>query len=62
MGGDTLHIPMELFAENRRRLCEQLRSRDDVKRGAVVILQGGEQQTRYCTDTDIVFRQVKYIC
>lgn len=58
MGQDTLSIPMELFAENRQRLCERLRAREDVKPGAVVVLQGGEQTQRYCTDTDIVFRQV----
>lgn len=58
MGKDTLIIPMELFQENRERLCERLRAREDVKPGAVVILQGGEQTQRYCTDTDVVFRQV----
>ena len=50
---------MELFAENRQRLCEQLKTRTDVKPGAVVILQGGEQKQMYCTDVDIVFRQVR---
>lgn len=58
MGNDTLVVPMELFAENRQRLCERLRVREDVKLGAVVILQGGEQTQRYCTDTDVLFRQV----
>ena len=51
---------MELFSTNRRRLCERLRARDDVpSAGAVVLLQGGEQKQQYCTDTDIVFRQVR---
>ena len=58
MGNDTLTVPMELFSENRRRLCERLRVREDVKLGAVVVMQGGEQVQRYCTDTDIIFRQV----
>ena len=53
---------MELFTENRQRLCEQLRAREDVKPGAVVLLQGGEQTQRYCTDNDIVFRQVRLGC
>ena len=26
---------------------------------SVALLQGGEQQQRYCTDSDIVFRQVR---
>lgn len=58
MGQATLSISMELFAENRQRLCEQLRAKEDVKPGAVVVLQGGEQTQRYCTDTDVIFRQV----
>ena len=58
MGVDTLSVPMEMFAENRQRLCERLRAREDVKPGAVVVLQGGEQTQRYCTDTDVLFRQV----
>ena len=59
MGQDTLNIPMELFRENRERLCKRLKDREDVKPGAVVVLQGGEQTQRYCTDTDVVFRQVQ---
>ena len=58
MGQDTLSVPMELFSGNRQRLCERLRAREDVKEGAVMILQGGEQTMRYCTDTDVLFRQV----
>lgn len=62
MGNDTLSIPMELFSENRQKLCDRLKARDDVKAGALVILQGGEQSQRYCTDTDVVFRQVAATC
>ena len=51
-------MPMALFAENRRRLCERLRAREGMETGAVVVLQGGEQTQRYCTDTDVLFRQV----
>lgn len=61
MGQETLRVPMELFRENRERLCEKLRAREDVKPGAVIILQGGEQTQRYCTDTDVLFRQVRMI-
>ena len=50
---------MRLFALNRERLCERLRKRSgEVLPRSVALLQGGEQQQRYCTDTDIVFRQV----
>ena len=59
MGNETLSIPMELFAENRQRLCDRLKAGGNVKPGAVVVLEGGKQTQRYCTDTDVVFRQVK---
>ena len=51
---------MSLFSDNRRRLCERLRERGAVvPSGSVVVLQGGEQECRYSSDTDIVFRQVR---
>lgn len=59
MGKETLRIPMRLFSDNRERLCSRLRSHGDVPRGAVVLLQGGEQQMRYCSDHEPVFRQVR---
>ena len=58
LGGETLKVPLKLFAVNRERLCKQLKE-DECPGGAVVVLQGGEQQQRYCTDTDEVFRQVR---
>ena len=57
LGGETLKVPLKLFAVNRERLCKQLKE-EQCPKGAVVVLQGGEQQQRYCTDTDEVFRQV----
>ncbi|XP_067854302.1 LOW QUALITY PROTEIN: xaa-Pro dipeptidase [Heptranchias perlo] len=51
---------MALFALNRRRLCEHLRKNAEVPRKSVAVLQGGEQTQRYCTDTDIVFRQESF--
>ena len=57
LGGDTHKIPLKLFAVNRERLCSKLKE-EQCPQGAVVVLQGGEQQQRYCTDTDEVFRQV----
>uniref|UniRef100_A0A8C5UG75 Xaa-Pro dipeptidase n=1 Tax=Malurus cyaneus samueli TaxID=2593467 RepID=A0A8C5UG75_9PASS len=49
-----------LFALNRRRLCERLRQNKDVQKNSIVLLQGGEETQRYCTDTGIVFRQESY--
>ena len=58
MGPNCLRIPMRLFSLNRERLCERLRAREDVPHNAFVVLQGGEQLQRYCTDSDVLFRQV----
>ena len=59
MGPDCLSIPMSLFADNRRRLCERLRQREDVPSDAIVVLQGGEQQCLYSSDREVLFRQVR---
>lgn len=58
LGNETLKVPLALFALNRQRLCERLRKNGAVQAGSVVVLQGGEEMQRYCTDTSIVFRQV----
>lgn len=58
LGNDTLRVSAALFAENRRRLCTGLAATDGLLPHSVVVLQGGEQKQRYCTDTDMVFRQV----
>lgn len=60
MGPNCLRIPMRLFSLNRERLCERLRAREDVPHNAFVVLQGGEQLQRYCTDSDVLFRQESY--
>ena len=44
--------------DNRCRLMDRLCQCEGVPGDAVVVLQGGEQKQRYCTDTDVVFRQV----
>ena len=59
MGPQFLKVPMKLFAVNRQRVCEVLKSRSEVHDNAVIVMQGGEQTQRYCTDTDVVFRQVR---
>ncbi len=58
LGNDTLRVSADLFAGNRERLCRGLKAEKDVPAGSVVLLQGGEQKQRYCTDTDMLFRQV----
>lgn len=60
LGNETLRVPMALFALNRQRLCERLRKNAAVPKKSVMLLQGGEQAQRYCTDTDVVFRQESY--
>lgn len=52
MGPGTLDVPLSLFAKNRNRLAEKLKS------GQVVVLQGGEDLNFYDTDVQYVFRQV----
>lgn len=58
LGNETLKVPLALFALNRQRLCERLRKNAAVQAGSAVVLQGGEEMQRYCTDTSIIFRQV----
>jgi Xaa-Pro dipeptidase len=59
MGASTLRVPMSLHAEARERLAERLRRRG-VGEGAVVLLQGGEQQTEYDTDRELLFMQESF--
>uniref|UniRef100_A0A3Q3WT95 Xaa-Pro dipeptidase n=1 Tax=Mola mola TaxID=94237 RepID=A0A3Q3WT95_MOLML len=49
-----------MFAENRQRLCAGLKANDGLVPQSVVVLQGGEQKQRYCTDTDVLFRQESF--
>lgn len=51
MGPGTLDVPLSLFAKNRNRLADKLKS------GQVVVLQGGEDISHYDTDIEYVFRQ-----
>nr|XP_045616728.1 xaa-Pro dipeptidase-like isoform X1 [Procambarus clarkii] len=56
MGEHTLRVPMTLHAENRQRLLKRLVKHNPAPR-SVVLLQGGEDTTRYSADADIIFRQ-----
>lgn len=56
-------IPMELYRQNRSKLTAAMRQHlqaQGLPINGVVLLQGGEEQTRYCTDHLILFRQESY--
>ncbi|GMT13237.1 hypothetical protein PFISCL1PPCAC_4535, partial [Pristionchus fissidentatus] len=58
-GANTLHIKVDLFVKNRKRLVEALRGKVPAK--SVVLLQGGQDKCRYNTDSqDLPFRQESY--
>lgn len=59
MGPGTLEISPELFALNRERLVNRIRSKAGP--GSVILLQGGNEMSFYDTDTTYnEFRQVIY--
>ena len=58
MGPSSLSVPMSMFADNRRRLCDKLKEGGEVTKGAIVLLQGGRQECFNNTDIDVLFRQV----
>ncbi|XP_017783851.1 PREDICTED: xaa-Pro dipeptidase [Nicrophorus vespilloides] len=59
MGQGTCEVPLELYALNRRRLCDRLKEKN--VGDAIVLLQGGEEVPFYDTDvTYNVFRQESY--
>ena len=62
LGTHTLSVPVSLHATNRKRLCDRLKKVQGVPSGAIVLLQGGEQKQQYCSDRDILFRQVNCFC
>ncbi|GFS43293.1 metallopeptidase M24 family protein [Actinidia rufa] len=56
-------IPMELHEINRAKLTKSLRDHLSLSSRPLkgfVFLQGGEEQTRYCTDHAELFRQESY--
>lgn len=61
MGDHTMKVPMALFKQNRQRLVAKLRECKEVPAGAIVVLQGGDSNQRYCSDVDFApFRQVQH--
>ncbi|XP_076064979.1 xaa-Pro dipeptidase-like [Oratosquilla oratoria] len=59
MGEHTLRVPMTLHKENRSRLSAALQ-KNGVAKGSWVILQGGEDSSRYSSDMEHIFRQESY--
>lgn len=57
MGLDTFKVPMTMYAENRAKLIKELSSG---KHQGIVVVQGGEEETRHCTDHELLFRQESY--
>lgn len=59
-GDNTLTVRMQLFAENRKRLCQALKAADKAEEGVFVFLKGGNEVQRYNTDaSDAPFHQVR---
>ena len=56
LGLDTFRVPMAMHAASRAKLAELMGPRAC----GIALLQGGEQQTRYDTDHEPVFRQESY--
>ncbi|CAL8096915.1 unnamed protein product [Orchesella dallaii] len=60
MGEHTLAVPASLFSLNRNRLVDRLKNNSSVDKNSVIFLQGGNEETRYCSDVGPVFRQESY--
>lgn len=61
MGPGTHSVPLSLFRDNRQRVCTELKKNSLAGGNTFILLQGGDTISFYDTDTDYVFRQVKYI-
>ncbi|KAG8193287.1 hypothetical protein JTE90_003774 [Oedothorax gibbosus] len=60
LGEHTLCVSMDLHKENRQRLCDALKGKSPDLEHSIVVLQGGESATQYCSDREPVFRQESY--
>ena len=59
MGHETLKVSMKLHQLNRTRLSQRLLANKKIPKGAFVLLQGGSEFNRYCSDVNVTtFRQV----
>ena len=59
-GGQTLKVPMNLFQQNRQRLCEALQKHPTLPADSFVLLQGGQGEMRHSSDHEPLFRQESY--
>lgn len=59
MGDHTLTVPMELHILNRKRVCDELKKLPELEH-SIIVLQGGEMKTRYCSDYLELFRQESF--
>lgn len=57
MGPETLRIPMEMFKENRAKVCNAMAPVSP--KNSVILLEGGSDVSWYDTDVDHVFKQVE---
>ncbi|CAM6085038.1 unnamed protein product [Calypogeia fissa] len=56
-------IPLELYAQNRYKLVSRMTAQlkaESLPPTGIVLLQGGSEQLRYCTDHLLLFRQESY--
>ena len=60
MGLQTYRVPLALYATNREKLLNSLRSHYSCLAGKVVYLEGGISTTRDATDHEPLFRQESY--
>lgn len=59
MGQNSIKVPMQLHEVNRERLVKKLRAMDHTK-NSIILIQGGESETLYCSDKELPFRQESY--
>jgi Xaa-Pro dipeptidase len=59
-GLETYRVPMAMYELNRARLVQAMLQKLGGKATGIILLQGGQQQTRYDTDNEPVFRQESY--
>lgn len=59
MGPGTYQIPLTLFQNNRKRVCDELKNNQSIDVNSFILLQGGDTISFYNTDTEYVFRQVR---
>lgn len=58
MGPETLAIPMEMFRENREKVCNALQGASTTS-GSIILLEGGDDISLYDTDVHLLFKQVR---